>query len=597
MLRPYQQDAHDKVMDWVKTCVEPCLVEAATGAGKSHIIAAVAESLHRISGGKHILCLAPSAELVLQNREKFLATGNPASIFSASAGGADLRHPVVFGTPMTVLNKIDRFGSRFCAVIVDEAHGVTPTILSIISQIKEHNQHLRVIGLTATPYRMGSGYIYGMDEKGKPISDSEAREPYFEKLLYSIKARTLIDMGFLAEPVVGSISADAYETLDIEVQNNGRFRTDDIERALVGQGRKTSMIIAEVVAKSRERNGVMIFASTVRHARECMDSLPPKLSAIVTGDTKKSERADILRRFKAREIKYLVNVAVLTTGFDATHVDVIALLRPTESAGLLQQIIGRGLRTDSCKSDCLILDYAQNIERHCPDGDVFSPEIIVGKKGGSGGLEVECPACKCVQEFTARPNKDGWKISKHGYFCGLDDQPLTGEFGAIPAHFGRRCQYKAPGPGGKLFQCDYRWTIKECPHCEADNDIAARYCEACEGELVDPNTKLISEYREMKKDPTRMQCDKILKLTTTSSMTRSGKQCIIARFVTTNRDFTVWYLLEDGPPSARARLQLFREATAGGRTPQTVKYKKNHNGFFDTFAFDLPHDVEPGSGE
>jgi len=101
-LRPYQQNAHDAVIDWVRMTTSPCLVDAATGAGKSHIISAVSETIHKISKGKRVLCLAPSAELVEQNHAKYIATGNEASIFSSSAGSKCLRHPVVFGTPGTV---------------------------------------------------------------------------------------------------------------------------------------------------------------------------------------------------------------------------------------------------------------------------------------------------------------------------------------------------------------------------------------------------------------------------------------------------------------------------------------------------------------
>ena len=86
MLRPYQQKSHDQIIQWIRQTTEPCIIEAATGSGKSHIIAEIANTIHRISGGKHVLCLAPSAELVVQNSEKYRATGNPCSIFSASAG-------------------------------------------------------------------------------------------------------------------------------------------------------------------------------------------------------------------------------------------------------------------------------------------------------------------------------------------------------------------------------------------------------------------------------------------------------------------------------------------------------------------------------
>ena len=84
-LRPYQADAAQAALDWMKRSTAPFVIDAATGAGKSHIIAEIAAVIHGMTG-KRVLCLAPSAELVVQNREKFLATGNKASTFSASAG-------------------------------------------------------------------------------------------------------------------------------------------------------------------------------------------------------------------------------------------------------------------------------------------------------------------------------------------------------------------------------------------------------------------------------------------------------------------------------------------------------------------------------
>lgn len=144
MLRPYQQEAHDKAIEHIKQSSSPCVIEAATGAGKSHIIAALAQTIHRISKGKHILVLAPSAELVAQNRAKFLLTGSPASVYSASISKC-LKNPVVFGTPVTVKNSISKFGKRFACVIIDECHGITPTVKTIIEDIKKQNPLLRVI--------------------------------------------------------------------------------------------------------------------------------------------------------------------------------------------------------------------------------------------------------------------------------------------------------------------------------------------------------------------------------------------------------------------------------------------------------------------
>ncbi len=130
-LRPYQADAAQAALDWMKRSTAPFIIDAATGAGKSHIIAEIAAVIHSMTG-KRVLCLAPSAELVTQNREKYLATGNRASMFSASAGAKELRHPVVFGSPLTVKNRVSRFKEHYALVILDEAHGITPTVREII---------------------------------------------------------------------------------------------------------------------------------------------------------------------------------------------------------------------------------------------------------------------------------------------------------------------------------------------------------------------------------------------------------------------------------------------------------------------------------
>jgi DNA repair protein RadD len=587
MLRPYQSEAHKAVMAWVRKSVDPCLVDAPTGSGKSHIISAIAGDLHAISGSKKVLCLAPSAELVTQNREKYLATGNPASIMSASAGANCMRHPVVFGTPGTVKNRIRAFGRDFCAVVLDEAHRITPTVKAIIERLKEQNPKLRVIGLSATPYRLGSGYIYEMNEDGQPMGEHACKDPYFTALVYSIQAKELIDNGYLTAPVIGEIGADNYETLGLEVNRMGNFNSAEVDKAFHGHGRKTSRIIADVVAKSRDRNGVMIFAATVQHAQECMASLPPGLSAIVTGATSKDDRRGILQRFKAKEIKYLVNVSVLTTGFDAPHVDVIAILRATESVSLLQQIIGRGLRIDDDKDDCLVLDYAENLERHCPDGDIFNPEIKAGMASGeSAYLEAECAECGTTNTFSARKNPDQFETDKYGYFVDLARQRIETDHGPMPAHYGRRCQGLIKR-GATHVQCAHRWTSKECPHCGADNDIAARYCVECRGEIIDPNEKLRIEFKEFKKDPTRIQTDKVVSWETKPVVSRKGNECLVVTFQTEYRSFSVWYhpYVERGRLRAEY-LQLMDATESGVEIPHTVTYQKDgDSGFYRVFDF------------
>ena len=591
MLRPYQQEAHDAVIDWVKISREPCVVDAATGAGKSYLIAALAKTIHRLSGGKKILCLAPSKELIEQNSEKYKLTGNSFSMFSASVGQKSLRHPVVFGTPGTVKNRISRFGSEFAMVIIDEAHSTTPTVRLIIDAMRGANPNLRVVGLSATCFRMLTGYVFGQWPDGRPVPAEMAVGPYFAKCVYSIKARPLIEQGYLSPITVGKLNAEAYHTLDMQLNSRGQFNATDIDRAFHGQGRKTARIMADVVAQSRNRQGVMIFAATVRHAQECLDSLPPELSMIVTAETSKVEREKILARFKKRQIKYLVNVSVLTTGFDAEHVDVIALLRATESPGLLQQIIGRGMRRSDGKDDCLFLDYAENTERHFPDGDIFAPEIRTMKMKGTELVTVKCPLCGVDNLFRPRPNDEGFSCSADGYFCDLDGAPVSTPYGPMPSHYGRRCQSKVLVQGD-MVQCGHRWTGKECPHCEAENDIAARYCIECKGEIVDPNEKLRLDFKALKKDPTRKQTDEVMGWDVVHAVSRSGKPTFRVNVVTPHRSFTVWIMQQPTFSTAMRDLEAFN--SLAGEVPKTVTYQKDvETGFYRILAYNRAADMEP----
>ena len=283
MLRPYQSEAFDSATAWMRRSTMPGLIEAATGSGKSHIVAAIAAWVYE-NTGKRVLCLQPSKELTEQNHEKYLATGNPASIFSASAGGRCMRHPVVYGTPGTVKNALSRFGDQFGAVIIDEAHGITPTIKMIVGSMQQKNPKLRVLGLTATPYRTQSGFIYQYDTDGGFVDESQARDPYFNSLLYRITTRQLIDMGYLTPAHADPDHAASYEGATLQLNGRGQFDAADLERVFEGRGRLTAEIVADIVLHAQGRKGVMIFAATVQHAKEIMESLPPDNSRMLGGE-------------------------------------------------------------------------------------------------------------------------------------------------------------------------------------------------------------------------------------------------------------------------------------------------------------------------
>jgi len=589
MLRPYQQSAHDAIVRHIRASREPCLVEAATGAGKSHIIAELAKTIHDMSGGKSVLVLQPTKELTEQNFAKYIDTGNRASIFSAAIGVVSTKHPVVFGTPGTVKNKLSRFGEKFGLIVIDEAHGITPTIITIIDGIRAKNPNVRVVGLTATPYRLGTGYIYKIDENDKPVPDFQTKDPYFTKLVYRVTARYLLDLGYLTPVTIGQTGAGHYDTAELTGKT---FDKAAIDRAYNGHGRLTAQIVADVVAQSQDRKGVLLFCATVQHAKEAFASLPPEMSAFVDGDTDKTERERIVRRFKAGELKYLVNVAIYTTGFDAAHVDVVAMLRLTESPGLLQQIIGRGLRLSEGKTDCLFLDYSENIERHFPDGDVFAPEIRVGMASGeSEPIACKCPLCSAENTFKARKNPDGYEIDGEGYFIDLQRNRIETEYGPIPGHSGRRCQGLHRQRDGQYVQCNYRWTGKDCPHCAAENDIAARYCCECKGEIVDPNEKLRLEYKALKRDPTRVQTDEITEWNAIKTVSRAGKPQWKIDIRTPYRSFSIWVASEPQSQFQWNAYEKLMTATNGMKDkPSTITYKKADSGFYEALAYNREAD-------
>ena len=571
-LRHYQQEAVQKTIDWIKRNIAPCLVEMSVGAGKSLYIAEVARIINEMSG-KRVLCIAPRSELVLQNSARYKALGLQCSIFSASAGQKSLRHPVVFATPMTFRGAAKRLGHEFAAVIIDECEGTTPTIISIIDDMKIGNGNLRVIGTTGTPFTTDGGYVYQVDEDGSAVLPEKARDPYYYRKLFTVSTRQLLDAGFLTPARVIDIGVESYDALKLQPNRGGKFSAADVDQVFVGHGRKTSIIVADAMRRMADRKAIVFFAATIRHAEEIMASLHPGIASVVSGQTK--NRQDILNRFARGELRVLINVNVLTVGWDCPRVDGIVLMRATESARLLAQIIGRGLRLFDGKTECLLADYAENFERHAKDGDIFNPSIRASYTGSSEPIEAKCEDCGKINLFSARKNEDNAAIDEFGYFLDargarLEVEVSDGVFLPMPAHHGRRCQHE----GRNRQRCEYFWSCKECPICEHKNDIAARFCTGCKAELVNPNDKLVSLHKELKKDPTRRQCDALLSLQYQDGLSRSGNHMVTVTVTTSRRVFKV-YILENNDFSARKKL-FFSQATNGfTTTPKSVSYKKD----------------------
>lgn len=604
-LRPYQFRACEAVVDHVRRSVSPVMIDAAPAAGKTFMIADIARQMHEMSGGKRVLVLAPNAQLVDQNFDKFKLTGIPASIFSASAGSKSTRNYIVFGTPLTVKNAISRFQREgkegYCAIIIDETHELTPTIKSIIDAMREANPNLRVIGLSGTPYRLKEGYIFRTWPDGRVNGDDTARDPYFTHCAYRVSAREMLDEGYITPMVIEQINSEGYETGGIRLLPNGKFNTQDVEMAFEGHGRKTAAVVADVVRFAQTcTGGVMLFAATIQHAHEIMASLPPMNSGLVTGEEsflrgRPVKRKEVIAAYSSQSIRYLVSVGTLTTGFDVPHTQVIALLRFTESAALLTQILGRAWRLFETKASCFLLDYAGNVKKHFPDGDIYNPEIKASKATeGGGGLPCECPSCGADNTFSANIKYLEYEKDKNGYILDLRGQQVMSEFGPISGHHGRRCfGMVQSGPRGEWDRCNYRWTFKPCPHCEAENDIAARYCISCRGEIIDPNEKLAIEFKAMKKDPTKLQTDEVLSMSVNEGISQRGNKTLRVEFVTPFRQFVVWLQPEARSSRGMAEFEMFQRATQDG-DPKTITYRKDPDtGFFVVHGYNRQADVDP----
>lgn len=460
-LRPYQQEAVDNTLDYFRKKREPAVIVLPTGAGKSLVIAELA----KIALGR-VLILAHVKELVEQNHKKYESYDLNAGIYSAGLNKKDKNDKVIFGSIQSVARADDDFFHDFSLVIIDECHRVNEDketqYTTVIDKIRKNSEGVCILGLTATPYRLGLGWIYEYNHLGE-MKTAEKR--FFKQCVFELPISYMIRNKYLTQPVKVDIPVTCYDFSDLS--QKGRMYTErEVEELLKSQKRLTPLIIKNIIniTESYERKGVMIFSSTVKHAKEILSYLPENDSHLIIGDTESRERDEIINKFKRKEFKYLVNVSVLTTGFDAPHVDVIAILRPTESVSLYQQIIGRGLRLDEGKLDCFILDYTGM------GHDIYSPEISDKKpKEESVPVEIMCP--KCGFENT---------------FWGIKD--LDGE---ILEHFGRKCRGATHDSSTlEITPCGYRFRLKICQSCGCENDITARECEKCSATLIDADSKL-----------------------------------------------------------------------------------------------------------
>ena len=390
-LRPYQQEALAAVVAAVRQQPE-VLLQASTGAGKTILFSALIQDfLTRYAGRMRIVVLAHRETLVRQAYEKLLQVW-PEGAFqigiacASVSKRAELDKPVVIGSVQTLQRRLDDM-PEVNLVIVDEVHRMPPRAAAgaapsqyevLINAFRQVYPSMRLFGVTATPYRLNWGYIYG---------DKKTRDPernWFKTLTWSIGIDTLQDQGFLCPLTPMGIDAPDLEGVGV----NGDYVIGELSDEMSKSVHLESAVQA-LEKYGQERRHVVVFAVTIEHAELLQEAFINHgcTTGIVHSNMPHDAVLAGLKAFNDGQVRVLVNVGMLTEGWDCPCADCIILCRPTKSTALYVQMVGRGLRIAEGKEDCLLLDLAGCWKEH---GSPSRPIVRVGRQPRD---TIECPEC------------------------------------------------------------------------------------------------------------------------------------------------------------------------------------------------------------
>ena len=341
-LRPYQAEAVDSIYHYFGKNTGNPLIVLPTGTGKSICIAEFIRRAIRDYSDTRILCITHVRELIAQNYAQLIRLwpDAPAGVYSAGLNRRDLHQQVLFcGVQSTYKRAADI--QRADLVLIDEAHLIGRNDAGMyrrfIKELTDINPWLKVVGLTATAYRLDSGYLHKGDGA------------LFDAIAYEANLGDMVEQGYLS-PLTTKRTKTTLDVTGVKVRG-GEFVAGDLERAVNVQDINEA-IAAEIIEKGADRGSWLVFAAGVDHAKALCALLPD--AACVFGETPVAERDQIIGDFKCGRLRALVNVGVLTTGFDAPGVDLIAMCRPTKSTGLYVQQLGRGTRLAEGKENCIL---------------------------------------------------------------------------------------------------------------------------------------------------------------------------------------------------------------------------------------------------
>ncbi|WP_445453125.1 DEAD/DEAH box helicase [Flavobacterium sp. 25HG05S-40] len=342
--RFYQTESIEVGVNFFKsTTTENGIIILPTGAGKSIVTAGIVAGVDGMT-----VILQPSKEILEQNYEKYSKYGK-ASIYSASAGEKRIDR-VTFCTIGSIIKKKHLF-KGLKNILIDECHLVNSEDGMYKEFIKAF-PNANVLGLTATPYRLSMG-----DEGYQLTFLTRSSPKIFDNVLYYVQNDTLFNSGYLAK--LEYYSFDVIDRSKLEMNSNGTdFTPQSLKRYYKSIDMPSRIARTAHYILSKKPN-LLIFCSLIDEANQVAKMIPG--SVVLTGETKKEERERILSRFKKGIIKCVINVGVLTTGFDYPQLEAVLMARSTMSLSLYYQIVGRAMRIWPTKENAWVVDMGGNI--------------------------------------------------------------------------------------------------------------------------------------------------------------------------------------------------------------------------------------------
>ena len=392
-LRPYQSAAIEAIYGYFGRQIGNPLVVLPTGTGKAICIAAFMKRAIGDWSDTRILIVTHVKELIAQNYGELIRLwpGAPAGIYSAGLNKRDLHAQILFAGIQSIHKRAYDI-QRCDLALIDEAHLIPRTSNTMyrrfLGELATINPHLKTIGFTATPYRLDSGMLH------------EGDGALFTDIAYEAGVAEMIAQGYLCE-VMPKRTETQLDTSGVG-SRGGEFIAGQLEAAIDVEA-VTEAAVDEIVRHGGDRGSWLVFCAGVRHAEHVRDAIKGRgfSCEAILGETASAERDRVIAAFKRGDIRCLTNANVLTTGFNAPGVDLIAMLRPTKSVGLYVQMIGRGTRLANGKDNCLVLDFAGNVERHGPIDRIDGRKRKKDDEEGTAPVKA-CPDCQTIVHASTR---------------------------------------------------------------------------------------------------------------------------------------------------------------------------------------------------